>query len=753
LADAQIWLLPAGVQWQKGKSPMNDPIPDFESELRMSPRLVLAALVLLGGGLYFAAEMPAYPWQTVDRAISLFLLLSAMSAIGWVLYNWKPLLGRWFAVLALVATVHAGGWWLRIPGALAWGVIPTALAAPLISFPAAVIAALAETTVVLGLYYSPAMGAGLPDATVALVAIWGVLGALFAVRHRVRRQSAWYVEYFVHARRSLWDAQNRRADLRQALDDLMHANRQLTLMNERVTALRAVAEEARKAKTVFVAKVSHEFRTPLNMIVGLVDLMVETPEIYDVTLSPRMRQALQVVHRNSQHLSEMVNDVLDLTRIEADRIVLHRERVNLREVIDSAAEAVRPLLESKRLHFSVSPDDGTPEVYCDRTRIEQVVLNLVSNAARYTEEGSITVQVAPQDHRIRVSVTDTGPGIPKRDLERIFEPFCQGTSDLWRHKGGSGLGLSISKQFIELHGGRMWVDSELGVGTAFTFELPTSPDIAPIARPGHQIREDWIWRERRSRPSFPESHYDPRFVIYDETGSLPTSLAPYSDGVELVHSRDCVQLSQALQESPAHAIVFNTAALEDASSIIETIAEEAPGTPIIGCSVPVRVERAVALGALGHLVKPVSRADLKQALQAIGRPVRRVLVVDDDPDALDLFREMLRVCDSTLVVVTACSGQEALAQLRRAPPDCMLLDIVMPDFDGWQVLASMSQDSEIPDVPTFVISAQDPADQPLRSRFFLTTMDEGLSLGKLVRCALAVSRLLQQPEGALDPVP
>jgi signal transduction histidine kinase/CheY-like chemotaxis protein len=732
---------------------MNESTLGYESELRISPRPVLTVLVVLGGMLYLAAEMLSCPWRTVDQTLTLFLFLSALSGIGWMLIGWRPTLGRWFTVLALVAAVHLGGWWLRAPGSLAWAVIPTVLAAPLVGFSAVVVTAVGESAVILGLIrYSPA-GFSLSDGVVALVAVWGVFGATLAMHHQIHERSAWLVEYFEHAQRSLLDAQERRAELRQALDDLAHANRQLTLMNQRVTAMRLIAEEAQKAKTRFVARVSHEFRTPLNMIIGLVDLMAETPEIYDVTLSPRMREALQVVHRNCQHLSDMVNDVLDLTRIETDRVVLHRERVDIREVIDSAVEAVQPLLESKRLVFRTVVGEDVPEVYCDRTRIEQVVLNLVSNAARFTEQGGIAVEIVRQDHSVRVSVADTGPGIAPKNIDRIFEPFCQGMSDLWRDKGGSGLGLSISKQFIELHGGRMWVESELGIGTTFTFELPTSSSITPVGRPGHQIREDWIWRERQSKPSFPDSHYNPRFVICDETDGLCESLARYSDEIEFVNARDLAQLTKALQESPAHAILLNGAACEDVLSLTEAIEGQAPGTPIIGCSVPPRVGRAVSFDALGHLIKPVTRADLVRAIEAVGRPVRRVLLVDDDPDALALFSQMLTICDSTLEVLSASSGKEALERLHRDSPDLMLLDIVMPDIDGWQVLESMMQDEAAPRVPVFLVSAQDPADQPLRSRFLLATMDEGLSLSKLLRCSLEISKLLLEPEGALDPVP
>lgn len=735
---------------------MDDSISNVEAELRISPKLVLAALLALGCLLFLGAELLSYPWHTVSRIISLLLLLSTLSITGWLLADWKPLIGRWFTVLALVTAVHLAGFWLDIPESFAWAVIPAAAAVPLVGFPAAVIIAVGESVLVAASARYPVTGAAgfnSSSASVALVAIWTVFGAMYALYHPVRQRSAWSDEYFKRAQQFLKEAQDHRAEIEQALDDLAHANRQLVLMNERITTLRLIAEEAQKAKTRFVARVSHEFRTPLNMIIGLVDLMVESPEMYDVALSPRMREDLKTVHRNCEHLANMVNDVLDLTRIEADRMVLHKERVDIKSVIDSATEVVRPLLEGKQLDLHISIPEDLPRVYCDRTRIEQVILNLMSNAARYTEEGGITVVVARRDQHVLVSVADTGQGISPEDVERIFEPFCQGTSDLWRDKGGSGLGLSISKQFVELHGGQMWVQSELSEGTTFTFDLPISAPIAPVSRPGHQIREDWIWYERQSKPSFPEPHYNFRLVACDEMGDLPAWLKRYTDKVEIVDTRDLDQAIKTLQQTPAHAVLLNVATPDSAWPLVQTLTQQVPGTPIIGCCVPHSFERARALGALGHLIKPVTRPDLKQALKAVGHPVRRVLVVDDDPGALQLFSAMLHVCDSTLEVVTAAGGKEALDQLHRTPPDLVLLDVVMPDTDGWQVLEAMARDGGMPKVPTFFVSAQDPSDQPPTSRFLLATIEKGLSLSKLLRCSLEISKLLLQPEGALDRVP
>jgi hypothetical protein len=181
---------------------MNESTSGFESELRISPRPVLVALVILGGMLYLAVEMLAPPWRTVGQTIMLFLFLSALSGVGWMLVGWRPMLGRWFTVLALAAAVHLGGWWLHAPGSLAWAVIPVTLAAPLVGFSAAVVTAVGESMVILSLMCYPAAGFGVSDGVVALVAVWGVFGGISAMHHQIHQRSSWLVEYFEHAQRS-----------------------------------------------------------------------------------------------------------------------------------------------------------------------------------------------------------------------------------------------------------------------------------------------------------------------------------------------------------------------------------------------------------------------------------------------------------------------------------------------------------------------------------------------------------------------
>jgi CheY-like chemotaxis protein len=451
----------------------------------------------------------------------------------------------------------------------------------------------------------------------------------------------------------------------------------------------------------------------------------------------------------------MVNDVLSLTQMEAGRLVLHREQVDLRQLIDSAVTAVRPLVEKKGLSLKVEISDDLPQVYCDATRIQQVILNLVSNAARFTVEGGITVRVKHEDQRVVVSVVDTGPGISAEDIEMIFEPFCQGSGDIWREKGGTGLGLSISKQFVQLHGGRMWLESEVGVGSSFMFELPASPPVEHIARPGHRIREEWMWRERAflrtDRAGVADELAKPRLVVCDENGVLYSQFAGYVDQAEFIEAHDLEGAVEALQQCPAHALILNAARLETLWPQIEHMRAQISDTLIVGCSVRQSMAHALEAGAAGYLTKPVTRAQLEKAIQNLDRPVRQVLIVDDDPDVLRLFTRMLHVCDSTLSVTTASSGEQALKMTRSDPPDLVLLDVVMSGMDGWQVLDRLRGEDSTAEIPVLFVSAQDLVERPPESQLLVTALGEGFSISQLLQCSMTLPELLLTPESKPGP--
>ena len=716
----------------------------FGFELRISPRALIPVLIAIALAITLANDVPDGPsdWREWGRLVG---LLYGSSLVIWILDRWRPRTSRWFTAIALIAVTHMGILWAGPQDHLSLVAIPIALSAPLIGLPVAAILGAVETLLLILVPEAVAVGADPTDIVVAVVAIWGALGVLYAVYRPRQLVDNWLWAYLQRAQTVVEGERDERAALKQALDDLSHANRQLALSNERIAGLRIMAEEAQKAKSTFVAKVSHEFRTPLNMIIGLVGLMVETPELYGQELPSPVMEDLHIIHRNCRHLSEMINDVLALSQAEAGRLALHREWVDLTEVVDAACDVVRPLLEKKRLDLAVEMPSDLPQVYCDRTRIRQVILNLVSNAARFTEKGGITVQALARSQHIEVNVSDTGPGIAPEDAERIFEPFCQGSGGLWRDKRGTGLGLSISKEFVELHGGRIWLDSRSGVGSTFSFELPISQPLEIGAKPTRWIREDWIWRDRRSKARFPVEHYRPRIVVCDESGDLTAAFARSSDEVEWVGTQDLLQAAYELQQSPAHALVINTPSPGDLWPAVERARQHTQDTPIIGCSVPPRLRPALEAHATDYLVKPVTRADLLAAIRSVDGPVRRVLIVDDDPDVLQLWARMLRLQDPTLEIVTASDGREALAHLRGDPPDLALLDIVLPDMDGWQVLDIKAQEQAISGIPVILVSAQDPTDRPLMSEGLLIAMGDGLTLNRILDLSLGASALMLGP--------
>ncbi|MGH2403426.1 MAG: sensor histidine kinase [bacterium] len=241
--------------------------------------------------------------------------------------------------------------------------------------------------------------------------------------------------------------------------ELLHANRRLG--------------EASSHKSAFLASMSHELRTPLNAILGYVELIQDN--IYG-EISPGIRDILQRVQRNGSHLLGLINDVLNLSKIEAGQLTLTIEDCSLKDVVQTVTTAMEALASEKRLALTTSVPDDLPAWRGDARRITQVLMNLVGNAVKFTEAGEVRIRVAVADSQFVVSVADTGPGIPGGDRERIFEEFQQAHTPATRAKGGTGLGLAISRRLVELHGGRIGVDSTPGKGSTFWFTLPVRVD-------------------------------------------------------------------------------------------------------------------------------------------------------------------------------------------------------------------------------------------------------------------------------------
>ena len=656
-------------------------------------------------------------------------------------------MGSLFTSAALAAIVLGVAVRWQMPSFLALLALPALFATTLAGPGYGFIAATSSTLAVVVLLVTRLLPTT-PEPGIVLALLWSAYGILYMAQRQMREVAGWSWAHWQHAHEWLDEAQQRKLELEQALDDLTHANRQMGLANERMAALRQMADDARRGKETFVAHVSHEFRAPLNIIIGMVSLMVENPELYEGEFPPTAIGHLQAVYRNARHLAGMVDDVLNLSQVEAGHFTLRRDFHDLREIIESSIEVVRPLLEKKGLRWRLEIPAGLPPIYCDRVRIRQVILNLLSNAVRFTEQGMVAVYVTAGEGSMRLCVSDTGSGIAPEDAERIFEPFVQGMGRPDAANSGSGLGLAISKQFVELHGGRIWLESQPGEGSTFFLDLPWSPAPGPSAGPARWINEEWIWHERGSRARLPDSQYRPRLVLCDESGNLEQALAQAPDDVEVVSATGLEEALAEVRRCPAVALLLGSMSTTALLPLVEEARRQCVDTPIVGCCCPPRPDPTARNGVLAYVTKPISQEAFEAAIQRAPAPLRRVLVVDDDADARELIRLALHRLDPAIDIAVAASGAEALGALRAAPPDLVLLDVMMPDMDGWQVLQTMREDPATAATPVVMVSAQDVSETPARAQALVLTMGEGLPLGKLAGAVAAFSALMLGREGA-----
>jgi signal transduction histidine kinase/CheY-like chemotaxis protein len=576
--------------------------------------------------------------------------------------------------------------------------------------------------------------------------IWAGVGLIWLTLRPLITAVDWSWRAYWQSADLLTQAREFQVRLQQALEDLTEANSQLNRLNTLANNLRHAAEEERRIKEQFVANVSHELRTPLNMVIGFCEMILKSPETYAAAgghkLPSSLLADLQVVLRNSQHLSSLIDDVLDLSQIEAGQMALVKEWIDVSGVVEAAVTAVRPLFESKRLYLTADVEPGVPPVFCDRTRIREVLLNLLSNAGRFTSEGGVTLRVRGETDGVLFSVQDTGPGISPEDREKLFQPFQQLDPSIRRKHGGTGLGLSISKSFVELHDGKMWVESARGDGTTFFFRLPVDP---PATAPAGFTR--WInpyinYQKKSRRPFHPDFDRRPRALVVEHGAILQRLFTRYLPDMEIVQTASLDQAKEMLEKVPAQMVVYNQLPGEGRMDFLMT--DLPVDTPVVMCSVADPIYYAPAPGVPEILVKPISQEALLGALDkvAVDGAVKSILLVEDEPDAQKLFVRMLTSAGRGYQVARASNGAQALRMLARQSFDVILLDLVMPEMDGYQFLRLRGEDRRLQAIPVILISAQDTRGHPIVSSFVAATRPGGISIQQLLDSVQALSAIL-----------
>jgi CheY-like chemotaxis protein len=310
--------------------------------------------------------------------------------------------------------------------------------------------------------------------------------------------------------------------------------------------------------------------------------------------------------------------------------------------------------------------------------------------------------------------------------------------------------LSISKRFVDMHDGKMWIESEVGVGTTISFSLPLDAG-PPLAAAGSEDVMRWFspyhqYERRAQRSQAPPPNVVPRYVLLEKGHTLQRLLGRYMHDAEVASFRYPQQAIADLGHSPARALVVNASPYEKAPIPEDQLIDLPYGTLAISCWVPGEQEAVKRLGVVGYLVKPVTGETLTATLQGLGEGIKSVLLVDDDPEVLQLFGRMLALTEGDYRVLRARTGVRALDLLRERRPDAMLLDLFMPGMDGFQVLKAKGDDPSVRDIPVVIVSARDPIGAPVVSSSLTVTRSGGLSAADLLSCIEAVSQVLAPPE-------
>ncbi len=497
---------------------------------------------------------------------------------------------------------------------------------------------------------------------------------------------------WARARDALVEVRERKGELYRVVRALEEASYRIDRMNHDLIAARREAEEARALKSRFVATVSHELRGPLNLILGFSRLMSLSPKSYEEPLPRCYRSDIYTIYRNCQHLVALVDDILDLSQSRRSGFLCKGPHQSGGGCRPRAVAIVESLAARKGLWVRVEVERDLPWVLADPVRLRQALLNLLTNAMRFTEKGGITVRAAARDGAVVVSVQDTGPGIAHDDIPRLFQEFTQVNAKPSEKAEGSGLGLAISKQLVQLHGGDIWVESEQGAGTTFSFSVPLPGTVAGSAG---TVRTDDGRQVSVAQPCL-VVHDDPdvvRILARHITGHRVIGVPPERDIVSLI-----------LDLHP-RAIIATQASFEAVRAQLELTPFV---VPIIVCALPHIHERENLGSIAGYLVKPL----LPEALTAIMKRIDRedettVLLVDDDPDAVRLMERTLTALPQPYRLLKAYDGTEALRVMRGQRPDVVLLDLVMPGMNGEGVLRAMREDASLSDIPVVVISGRD----------------------------------------------
>ena len=470
--------------------------------------------------------------------------------------------------------------------------------------------------------------------------------------------------------------------------------------NDRLVRANVELQRADEMEKRFLANMSHELRTPLNAILGFAELLIDERE--GGFGSERRRTFLETIHRSGKHLLGLINDILDLAKVDAGQMTIEAESLAGPDAVAEVLGVVEPLARERGIVLEAKVG-LTIRIMADPSRLKQILLNLLSNAIKFTNEGGqVRVSARRQGAVVRFEVMDTGIGIAAKDQKRLFVEFQQLSAGLDRRQQGTGLGLALSKRLVELHGGTIGVRSVPKQGSTFWFTIPVAADKGPgVEQPVQEPEGD------ATGPLVLVVEDDPRavelLVHYLRAAGYQTEVAKEGDEA----------LEKAKRLKPVAITLDVLLPKLDGWEVLAQLKQdkETANIPVVVVSVIDERSRGRALGAADYFVKPVSRDALIARLNRYAFTTKvkerdvKVLVVDDDPQALELLAKILEPLGFT--VIKAESGEEGIQLARLRGPDLVILDLVMPGLSGFEVVKVLKADLYTRAIPVLILTAKD----------------------------------------------
>jgi len=502
---------------------------------------------------------------------------------------------------------------------------------------------------------------------------------------------------------------------------------------EKLIQAKLEAEAANRTKSEFLANMSHELRTPLNSIIGFSDILLE--KVFG-ELNERQLKYLNNISTSGKHLLELINDILDLSKVEAGKMELHYSEFSIDSVFEEVRAILTPLAQTKSLEINFNIESGFTTLQADRSRLIQILYNLASNAIKFTQEGGkVSVSCMKSGRLALISVMDTGIGISSEDQKKLFQPFTQIDASASRQYCGTGLGLALVKKIVNLHKGDIWVESTIGKGSIFTFSIPLRKTVE--SRKANEVElEDVILDFEKNKAEalsvkefiedfqgdielpkiYPPEREDERqglvLVVDDDKNSsellsIVLREAGYSVAF-LFNGKGVLEVAKKLKPDIITLDVF----LPDTNGwLVLRQLKNDPQTasiPVLIVSMTNNNELGIALGATYSFTKPIKRAEVVSSLKEITSKFRfespRVLIVDDDENAVELLSSMIEPED--FEVIKAYSGREGLQKLfSEKQPDILILDLIMPEVSGFDVISSLRANVRTKNIPLIVCTS------------------------------------------------